>query len=284
MRPFGAGVIQGGRSALSPRAVDAIAAEAHRQGESRVCRGVGLPRRRATPPDRRKVLALDRFEGRPALVLEGFPGPTLDRLLGAPMPPGRFLTLALSAAEALAEVHRRGVIHKDIKPHSLIVDERDRVTITDFGIATPLPREQPLPRGPELMEGSPAYMSPEQTGRMHRSLDQRTDARRAAPFRAAGPVESVHCHIARVPPSPVAVVPGSARPRPDGGGRAPPRRPRGESPGPAHPRQDGRQPVLRPGSSSSGCAPMVCSASMSTRRPGAGTSARSPPGASPATW
>jgi predicted ATPase/signal transduction histidine kinase len=173
-----------------------------------------------TSPAVVKPLAFERYEGRPALVFEDFGGTSLDRLMSGRMALGRFLDLAIAVTAALAEVHRRGIIHKDIKPANLIVNEATReVKVAGFGIASRLPREHQTPRNPALVEGTLAYMSPEQTGRMNRPMDQRTDLYSLGvtfyemltgtlPFAPRDPFEWVHCHIARVPAAPADVVPG----------------------------------------------------------------------------
>jgi predicted ATPase/signal transduction histidine kinase/tRNA A-37 threonylcarbamoyl transferase component Bud32 len=167
-----------------------------------------------------RALALGDYQGKPALILEDVGGTSLDRLLGEPMPLERFLRIAVAAAGALAEVHRRGFIHKDIKPENLIVDDgSSSVRIADFGIASRVPREHPTARNPVLIEGTLAYMSPEQTGRMNRAMDQRTDLYSlgvtfyemltgTVPFTARDPLEAIHNHIARAPPAPGEIVPG----------------------------------------------------------------------------
>src|ERR1700719_3401796 len=162
-----------------------------------------------------RPLALVREHGRTALLLEDPGGEPLARLLGRPMEMGRFLRFAIGISAALGQVHERGLIHKDIKPANVLVDSTTgRVWLTGFGIAGRLPRERQSPEPPELVAGTLAYMAPEQTGRMNRSIDSRSDLYSlgvtlyqmltgALPFIASDPMEWVHCHIARrpVPPS-----------------------------------------------------------------------------------
>ncbi len=89
------------------------------------------------------LLELVRERGRSLLVLEDPGGEPLDRLLGQPMTLESFLRLAIGIATALAEVHRRGLIHKDIKPANVLVDSATgQVWLTGFGIASRLPRER----------------------------------------------------------------------------------------------------------------------------------------------
>jgi len=160
-----------------------------------------------------RPLALMRDAGRTVLVLDDLGGEPLDRLLDGPMEVGRFLRLAIAVTSALGKVHQRGLIHKDIKPANVVVDCADgQVRLTGFGIASRLSRERQAPEPPETIAGTLAYMAPEQTGRMNRSIDARSDLYALGvtlyqmltgvlPFTAADPMEWVHCHIAR-PPAP----------------------------------------------------------------------------------
>ena len=104
-------------------------------------------------------------------------------------------------------MHQRGLIHKDIKPANILVNANGEVRLTGFGIASRLPRERQAPEPPETIAGTLAYMAPEQTGRMNRSIDCRSDLYSLGvtlyqmltgtlPFTAADPMEWVHCHIA----------------------------------------------------------------------------------------
>src|SRR5947208_777077 len=158
-----------------------------------------------------RPLALMRDAGRTVLVLDGLDGEPLDRLLGEPMEVGRFLRLAISVTSALGKLHQRGLIHKDIKPANILVNgATGAVKFTGFGIASRLARERQAPEPPETIAGTLAYMAPEQTGRMNRSVDSRSDLYAlgvtfyelltgAMPFTAADPIELIHCHIAREP-------------------------------------------------------------------------------------
>jgi predicted ATPase/signal transduction histidine kinase/CheY-like chemotaxis protein len=125
------------------------------------------------------------------------------------MEPPRFLRIAIGMAGALGQVHRRGLIHKDIKPANILIDMASGgAWLTGFGIASRLPRERQTPETPEVIAGTLAYMAPEQTGRMNRSIDSRSDLYAlgvtfyemltgALPFKATDPMGWVHCHIAR---------------------------------------------------------------------------------------
>ncbi|HEY1721040.1 MAG TPA: AAA family ATPase [Magnetospirillaceae bacterium] len=159
-------------------------------------------------------LKLDRAEGRTLLVLADPGGLPLLHQLGQPMAIDRFLRLAIATATALGRFHDRGLIHRDLKPANIIVgEELDAVRLTGFGIASPAPREHDAAGSRETMTGTYAYMAPEQTGRMNRSVDLRSDLYSlgityyemltgALPFTATDPMEWVHCHVARVPPPP----------------------------------------------------------------------------------
>ena len=164
-----------------------------------------------------------RREGRLMLVLADPGGEPLERLLGRPMEVAEFLRIAVPLAAAVGRVHARGLIHKDLKPANILVDTASgSVWLTGFGIASRLPREHQAPAPPEVIAGTLAYMAPEQTGRMNRSIDSRSDLYAlgvifyemltgALPFTAADPMEWVHCHIARQPVPPderVAGIPG----------------------------------------------------------------------------
>jgi serine/threonine protein kinase len=151
---------------------------------------------------------------RTTLLLEDSGGEPLDLRVATPMEVGRFLHLAISTVVALGKLHERGLVHKDIKPINLLVNhDTGSVKLTGFGIASRLPREQQAPAPPEFIAGTLAYMAPEQTGRMNRSIDSRSDfyalgisfyqmLTGALPLTASDPMEWVHCHIARQPVSP----------------------------------------------------------------------------------
>jgi serine/threonine protein kinase len=161
-----------------------------------------------------RPLELVRERGRTMLVLEDPGGELLEGLLGQPMAVGPFLHLALGLVAAIAGLHQRGLIHKDIKPAHLLVNCADgQVRLTGFGLASRLPRQRAAPDPPAVIAGTLAYMAPEQTGRMNRSIDARSDLYAlgvtlyqvltgALPFTADDPMEWIHCHIARMPVSP----------------------------------------------------------------------------------
>src|ERR1700752_2438680 len=161
-----------------------------------------------------RPLQLFQDGGRAMLVLEDPSGHPLVRHRDRPMELGQFLRLAISLSAALRELHERGIIHKDVKPANILVDSAlQKVWLTGFGIASRLPRERQGPAPPEVIAGTLQYMAPEQTGRMNRSIDTRSDlyalgvtlyqmVTGTLPFIAADPLEWVHCHIAKKPTQP----------------------------------------------------------------------------------
>jgi hypothetical protein len=161
-----------------------------------------------------RPLALERAGCRTMLVLEDPGGELLARRQNVPMEVNSFLRLAIGIATCLAEVHNRGLVHKDIKPANMLVNGADgQVWLTGFGIASRLPRQRQAPEPPETIAGTLAYMAPEQTGRMKRSIDARSDLYSLGitlyqmltgqlPFTASDPMEWVHCQIARRPVPP----------------------------------------------------------------------------------
>jgi serine/threonine protein kinase len=149
---------------------------------------------------------LDQFGGFGETRPTGTPAPALDL--------GFCLRIGINLANAIGHLHRRGIVHKDIKPANVLVNSATgQVWLMGFGIASRLPRERQSPDSPEFLEGTLAYMAPEQTGRMNRSIDSRSDLYSlgitlyemltgSLPFTASDPMEWVHCHIARKPVPP----------------------------------------------------------------------------------
>src|SRR6266478_6663582 len=161
-----------------------------------------------------RPVVLSRESGQVTLVLEDPGGETLDRLLPGPMEMTQFLRFAVGLATALSRLHKSGLIHKDIKPANVFVNSTTgEVRLMGFGIASRLPRERQSPEPPEFIAGTLPYMAPEQTGRMNRSIDSRSDLYALGvtlyqmltgnlPFTASDPIEWVHSHIARHPVPP----------------------------------------------------------------------------------
>ena len=175
-----------------------------------------------------RPLALSEHDGRSLLVLADPGGEPLSSLLGKPWEIGAFLRVAIGMAGALGRVHAEGLVHKDVKPDHVLVDPSTGAAwLTGFGITSRLARERQAPDLPETIAGTLAYMAPEQTGRMNRSVDARSDLYALGvtlyemltgmlPFAASDPMEWIHCHIARQPvppdervngiPAPVAAI------------------------------------------------------------------------------
>jgi PAS domain S-box-containing protein len=161
-----------------------------------------------------RPLTLLQCNGQLALVLEDPGGEPLDRLIQGPMEIRQSLRIAVGLAAALRQLHKQNLIHKDVKPSNVMFESvTGRVWLTGFGIASRLPRERQSPQPPEFLAGTLSYMAPEQTGRMNRSIDSRSDLYAlgitlyeilagSLPFTASDPMELVHCHIARHPAPP----------------------------------------------------------------------------------
>ncbi|MBB5423417.1 serine/threonine protein kinase, partial [Paraburkholderia sp. JPY158] len=123
-----------------------------------------------------RPLRLVREDGQVSLAFEDPGGESLARLLGMPLQIGYFLEIASGISAALGKLHQRGLIHKDLKPAHILVHCADgQPRLTGFGLASRLPRERQAPEPPETIAGTLAYMAPEQTGRMNRSIDSRSD-------------------------------------------------------------------------------------------------------------
>src|SRR5262245_54402010 len=124
-----------------------------------------------------RTFGLERHEGSLALLLEDVGGERLKTLIGA----GRidldtFLDLAIQTASTVPPVHERNIIHKDINPNNILVNrETGRLALIDFSISSRLPSERQSLSHPSVLEGTIAYMAPEQTGRMNRDIDYRSD-------------------------------------------------------------------------------------------------------------
>jgi predicted ATPase/GAF domain-containing protein/signal transduction histidine kinase len=165
-------------------------------------------------------LSLGEYSGRPALVLADPGGEPLAGLIAQRSGPlrhsevSRLLRLSAELARTLGRIHARGLIHKDVTPANILVDEAGgAVAFTGFGSASPVRREQRHSEVAGSISGTFAYMAPEQTGRMNRSVDSRSDLYSLGvvlyelftglrPFAAHDPMEWVHCHIARQPSPP----------------------------------------------------------------------------------
>jgi PAS domain S-box-containing protein len=167
-----------------------------------------------------RIYELEKYQNMPYLIMEDFGGNSLKQLYGAQsLNLSQFLSIAIKLSQALGEVHAANVIHKDINPSNVVFNPTTgQLKLIDFGIATRLPRENPTLKNPNQLEGTLPYLSPEQTGRMNRSLDYRTDLYSMGitcyelltgrlPFVAEDAMELVHCHLAKPPLPPHLVNP-----------------------------------------------------------------------------
>jgi len=165
-----------------------------------------------------KAYSLESQPGRLALILDDFQGVTLESLIRAgALDLTTALQIAVQLARIMARLHQQNIIHKDINPHHILIHRQTGVVaLTDFSIATILARETPQVSNLHLLNGTLAYNSPEQTGRMNRGLDYRTDfysfgvtlyemLTGKLPFVASDSLELIHCHIARQPVPPCQV-------------------------------------------------------------------------------
>ncbi|MGK7925580.1 MAG: AAA family ATPase [Spirulina sp.] len=176
-----------------------------------------------------KPYGLERYENRYALIMEDFGGTALSvtshqspvtssSVISHQSPVtsysiAEFLNIAIQLADILHQLHQNRVIHKDIKPANILIHPETRqVRIIDFSISSLLPKETQIIQPPDVLEGTLAYLSPEQTGRMNRGIDYRSDFYSLGvtfyelltgklPFASEDPLELIHAHIAKSPPS-----------------------------------------------------------------------------------
>ncbi|WP_346341712.1 AAA family ATPase [[Phormidium] sp. ETS-05] len=167
-----------------------------------------------------KAYGWEKYQNTWVLLLEDFGGESLKICLQKrQFSLEEFCRIAIAVADSLGEIHSANIIHKDINPSNIIYNEATgEVKIIDFGISTVLSRETTTITNPDLLEGTLAYISPEQTGRMNRAIDYRTDfyslgvtfyemLTHQLPFTATDALELVHCHIAKQPVPPCQILP-----------------------------------------------------------------------------
>ncbi|WP_437894746.1 AAA family ATPase [Sorangium sp. So ce124] len=165
---------------------------------------------------------IEELSGVLIVVLEDFPGRDLARILAArpsrTMPVSEALDLAAALAEGLAAVHAAGLIHRDLRPHNVLVDACGAVKITSFGVDAEITRAHERLYAPAVIADVLPYISPEQTGRMNRGVDYRTDLYALGvilyqmltgqrPFESLDPMELIHAHLALAPAPPSRVDP-----------------------------------------------------------------------------
>ncbi|UCH95972.1 MAG: AAA family ATPase [Candidatus Aminicenantes bacterium] len=160
---------------------------------------------------------IEKYKNRLLMVLEDFGGESLTRLRQMKLPKlrlSKFLHLAIGITGILGDLHRQHVIHKDINPSNIVWNPKtNRLKIIDFGISTLLPLETVHYVNPDALEGTLAYISPEQTGGMNRSIDYRTDfyslgvtfyelLTSQLPFDSKDPKELIHLQLTGTPLTP----------------------------------------------------------------------------------
>ena len=159
-------------------------------------------------------LALKPWRNGYALVMEDFGGIALgDYICNQKLSWQEVLALSLQMSDILQELYQARVIHKDINPANLLIHPQTKqIQLIDFGLASLLPKETQELQSPNALEGTLAYMAPEQTGRMNKGIDYRADfyalgvtlyelLTSQLPFPSDDPMELVHCHIAKTPPA-----------------------------------------------------------------------------------
>jgi len=162
------------------------------------------------------------YKNTKAIVMEDCGGRSIDKLIGGTtakkLSLRNFLIAAIKITDILGKVHGKKIIHKDIKPHNILLNlDNGDIRIIDFSISTQLTKEQQELKAPEDLEGTLSYISPEQTGRMNRSVDYRSDFYSLGvtfyemitghvPFESDDPMELVHAHIAKIPVNPQEII------------------------------------------------------------------------------
>src|ERR687886_1812196 len=167
-----------------------------------------------------RVYDLQKYQNSLVMFVEDFGGESLTIWMQQrSFTLEEFLEIAIATTEILGQIHRANIIHKDINPSNIVYNPQTKqLKIIDFGISTQLTREAPILKNPGVMEGTLAYISPEQTGRMNRTLDYRADFYSLGvtfyelltgklPFETEDALELVHGHIARQPLSPQEIKP-----------------------------------------------------------------------------
>lgn len=162
-----------------------------------------------------KPLALESDRNGLALILADFDGESLAKAIATHrFSLSQVLEIAIHLASMLAQLHQQHIVHQDIRPHNFLFHDKTlAVKLIDCGAATHLLRDNSAGRPVNVLEAALAYLSPEQTGRMNRSIDYRTDFYSLGitlyemltgqlPFRAADALEMIHCHIAKTPVPP----------------------------------------------------------------------------------
>ena len=161
-----------------------------------------------------KTYDILRYNNSYALIKQNFEGQPLSHLISNGLSIREFLEISISVTNTIDALHKNGIIHKDIQPDNIIINTKNNeIKITDFRTSSLLNNERENILNQNLNKGNPDYMSPEQTGRMNRTLDYRTDLYSLGvtfyemltgkkPFNSDDPFEIIHFHIAKSPISP----------------------------------------------------------------------------------
>jgi predicted ATPase/GAF domain-containing protein/predicted Ser/Thr protein kinase len=167
----------------------------------------------------RKAFKKEQIDGKPAVIMEYVPGEALKDIYPAKyISTLDFLPIAIQICRILGDIHQNNITHKDINGKNIILGEDKKVSIIDFGISTKINVKNQNLGNPEKLEGTLPYISPEQTGRMNRVVDYRTDLYSLGvvfyetltgrlPFQSTDALELVHAHLAQVPDAPNKVSP-----------------------------------------------------------------------------
>jgi len=163
---------------------------------------------------------IEKYQNTLVIILEDFGGESLKHwVTERSFTLDELLKLAITATDILGQIHGQNIIHKDINTANLAFNPKTGVLkIIDFGISTQLSKQHLTLKNPDVLEGTLAYLSPEQTGRMNRALDYRTDFYSLGvtfyelftgklPFESKDAMELVHCHIAKQPTPPNQINP-----------------------------------------------------------------------------
>jgi len=170
-----------------------------------------------------KSISLEEYDKGMALILEDMPNasPLSNVLLNLDFE--TFLAIGVSLAQKLSTLHKKNIIHKDLNPGHIFVDlTTAEAKLTGLGIASIFPLENPDLISSSVIEGNLSYISPEQSGRMNRSIDYRSDfyslgvtfyeaLTGVLPFQNSDPSELLHCHMAKVPIAPHKINPDIPR-------------------------------------------------------------------------
>ena len=159
-----------------------------------------------------KTYGIEKYQNTLIIILEDFGGESLKQvMINRQFTITEFLAFAIQITDILGNIHTENIIHKDINPSNIIINPKTKeLKIIDFGIASRLPRENSTLKNPEHLEGTLAYLAPEQTGRINRDIDYRSDLYSLGitfyeiltgelPFNSTDAMELVHCHIAKMP-------------------------------------------------------------------------------------